>query len=420
MMRLFHLVDDPLEDVARLFGIGDDGRQKVGDVLVDTELDPLRVDQDHLHFVRRGLEQDGTDQAVEKDGLAASGRARDEEMRHAREIADVGGAVDRFTQDHGESGRARLKLFGFQNLPQADRLPFRIRDLDPDRRLPGDAIDAYGFGLERETEIFGKRRDLAVLDSGVRFELERRHDGAGVDLLDVSLDGELPASLLEELGALHEVFFVRRDLLAARLENAEGRHVPSPLLWIEGKDLLFLWRLLDVFGRFRLLVDHLRLADVRRRGGVRFLFLLQERLLRVLFDDALAELLLSPALAAVVESRQRDVHSSCGKSPCVLLTAPLNDQCVATVNAVNRSVTRRMNAPIGLSADTRYEARRWPTAPPAGVNWPESGISPRASANNPARLSTIPVIPVMRPTRESIGWHQNRFQPAKNKSPAKT
>ena len=43
-----------LQRVGRLLGIGDDRGQQVRDVLVDAQLDPLGVDQDEPHLVRRG------------------------------------------------------------------------------------------------------------------------------------------------------------------------------------------------------------------------------------------------------------------------------------------------------------------------------------------------------------------------------
>ena len=81
------------------------------------------------------------------------------------------------------SARMRIvELVGFQNLAQADHLAPRVRNLDAHRRLAGDALDQDRFGLQAQAQVFGQRRDAAVLDAGFGLELERGHHRAGVDL----------------------------------------------------------------------------------------------------------------------------------------------------------------------------------------------------------------------------------------------
>ena len=52
-----HLPDAPAERVGGELDVGDDGRQKMRNALVDRQLEHLRVDQDQSHLPRLGLVQ---------------------------------------------------------------------------------------------------------------------------------------------------------------------------------------------------------------------------------------------------------------------------------------------------------------------------------------------------------------------------
>ena len=94
LVALFHLAHRPAQRVRRLLGIDDDRRQQVGDVLVHPELQPLRIDHDHPHIVRRRAVEDARQHAVDADRLAGAGRSGDQQMRHGREIGHVRLAVN--------------------------------------------------------------------------------------------------------------------------------------------------------------------------------------------------------------------------------------------------------------------------------------------------------------------------------------
>ena len=84
LVALFHLAHGPAQRVRRLLRIDDDRRQQVRDVLVHPELEPLGVDHDHPHIVRRRAVEDAREHAVDADRLAGAGRAGDEQVRHRR------------------------------------------------------------------------------------------------------------------------------------------------------------------------------------------------------------------------------------------------------------------------------------------------------------------------------------------------
>ena len=94
------------------------------------ELDLLWIDQDELDFVRRARDQQRGDQAVDAHALARPGRACDEQVRHAREVADdrLAGHVH---PDADGQARTRELRRGDQ-VAQLDRRHRRVGYLDAD------------------------------------------------------------------------------------------------------------------------------------------------------------------------------------------------------------------------------------------------------------------------------------------------
>ena len=143
LVAFFHLADGPAQRVGRLFGIDDDRRHQVRDVVVHPELQPLRVDHDHPHIVRRRAIEDARQHAVDADRFARAGRSGDEQVRHRRQIGHVRFAVDGLAERQRElRGRAAVR-FGLEHLAQGDLLAVVIRDLDADRRLAGNPVDEH-------------------------------------------------------------------------------------------------------------------------------------------------------------------------------------------------------------------------------------------------------------------------------------
>ena len=78
------------------------------------------------------------------------------------------------------------------------------------------STDSARIASERSSARLG---DLAVLDAGVRLELERGDDRAGVNLDDGPRDRELAALLLEQPRRLHQLAFVDLPLGARGIEQ---------------------------------------------------------------------------------------------------------------------------------------------------------------------------------------------------------
>ena len=163
LVALFHLAHRPAQRVRRQLRIDDDRRQQVRDVLVHPELEALRVDHDQPHVVRRRAEEDAREHRVDADRLAGAGRPGDQQVRHRRQVADERLAVDGLAERERQLRLRALVGVGLEQLAQRDLLAVRIRNLDADRRLAGDAIDQHRLGLHRQAEVVGEAGDLAVL-----------------------------------------------------------------------------------------------------------------------------------------------------------------------------------------------------------------------------------------------------------------
>ena len=87
-VAVLHLVDRPLQDARRLLHVGDDLAAKVRHLLICLQFDHLRVNQDQLDLLRRARHQDREQDRIDTDRLTGSGRAGNQQVRHAREVFD--------------------------------------------------------------------------------------------------------------------------------------------------------------------------------------------------------------------------------------------------------------------------------------------------------------------------------------------
>ena len=63
----FHLANGVPQRIRRQLRLGDDRRKQMRNPLIHSQLNPLRIDQDHPHLFRRGLEQHAHDHRVDRD-----------------------------------------------------------------------------------------------------------------------------------------------------------------------------------------------------------------------------------------------------------------------------------------------------------------------------------------------------------------
>ena len=97
-----HLSHAPRKRVHRLLHVGDDRREQMRDVLVDRELQHLRVDQDEPDRARLRLVEEREDHRVQRHRLARTRGARDQQVRHPRQVRDHRVARDVLAERDGE------------------------------------------------------------------------------------------------------------------------------------------------------------------------------------------------------------------------------------------------------------------------------------------------------------------------------
>ena len=239
LVAALHLGDDVGEDGARLLGARDDRRQQVRDRLVVVELDPLRVDQDHPHLVRRRPEQDRGEDRVDAAGLTRAGGACDQDVRHPREVGPDGVSGDVLPEPDCERARGRRQVV--VDVPERDDLRAEVRDLDADRLLAGDRREDADLGRrQRVGEIVLQRGDLRHLRPGRELELVARDAGAGDLAHDRCRDTEVRERLDERVsGALVSAADALRDRRRRVQHGAIGQHVrPFGARCVEERRLL--------------------------------------------------------------------------------------------------------------------------------------------------------------------------------------
>ena len=111
-----HLLADPKQQFARLGQVGHDGVAQVGDALVLGQFDLLRVDHEEVEFVWPAVAQQRRDDRVEADRFAGARLARNQDMRHAGEVADARAAVDISAEADAQAPLVLDELARFKNL----------------------------------------------------------------------------------------------------------------------------------------------------------------------------------------------------------------------------------------------------------------------------------------------------------------
>ena len=176
------------------------------DPVVDTQLDHLGVDHDHLDFVGRSLVEDAHDDRVDTDGFTGSGRARDQEVGHLGDIRDHRVAAYVFTDRKSETALGASEFLCLQNIPQIDDRGVLVGHFDADGGLSGDrSLNSDVDGGQRQLDVVGQIHDPADLDALLRLHLISRDRGALADIRHRHVDAEGPKSLLEPVSGLLEL-----------------------------------------------------------------------------------------------------------------------------------------------------------------------------------------------------------------------
>ena len=89
MIAALHLLHRAAKGTCGLFRLGDHRHQQVGNAVVLGQLHHLGVDQQQLHVLRAGAEQQAHDDAVHAHGFTAAGAACNEQMGHLAQVCHL-------------------------------------------------------------------------------------------------------------------------------------------------------------------------------------------------------------------------------------------------------------------------------------------------------------------------------------------
>ncbi len=244
LVPTLHFVDRPFKGGGRLLHVGHDGQEHVGDAVERRELDDLGVDHEQAQLVRRPPVEEREQHHVEADALARAGRARDDDVRHAREVR-VHGVSENVAPEHDGQGHVeRLETGVLDEIPQQDLDPPVVRELEPDAVLAGDGGHDAHLPRKSQGEVVGEPGDFRDLRPCRWRHLVGRHGGAWENVLDLALDPVVRQGLDERVGVGEQLLAVdgqaRVDLLrdeevhARKLERRGGtRPIDEGLLFLQ-------------------------------------------------------------------------------------------------------------------------------------------------------------------------------------------
>jgi hypothetical protein len=150
-------------------------------------LDHLRIDHEKSQLVGRAPVEQREQHDVQADALAGTGRPRDDDVRHAREVRVDRVAEDVAAQHHGQRHVQRLEPTILDQVAQDHLDASLVRQLEADAVLAGDRGDDAHLACEGEREIVRQPRYFRHLGSRRGRDFVRRHRRPRQDVLDFAL-----------------------------------------------------------------------------------------------------------------------------------------------------------------------------------------------------------------------------------------
>ena len=287
------------------------------DAVVDRKLEHFRVDQDELAGVGRLAVEQRQDHRVDRHGLARSGGAGDQQVRHAGEIDEDRSAADVLAERQRQGAARALQSIGSEQLAQSHRFAALVRQFDADDVATGNDGDPRRDGAHRASDVVGESDDACALRSGGGLQLVEGDHRAGAYLDDFAANTEVVENGLEHTRVLLEGATVHRfaeDLRRGRMEQIERR---QPILR----------RSLEVESALRRL-SRLAAGSRARRLGVYQIAVPGARGPRLAGARDLAQLFLEPVTGATgecAESHGRGAHAEAAVADRPSEESPIGD-----------------------------------------------------------------------------------------------
>ena len=222
-----HLLDRPFECAHRFVRLGHHRAEQVGDVVIAFQLEHLGVDQDQPAFVGREAIEQRQQDGVQSDRLARTGGARDQQMRHGRQIGDDRFACDILAEDHRQAALMVDECGRIGELFVADHLAIRIGQFDADHRLARDRRHARADRRHVARDILGQPDHAAGLDARRGFELVHGDHRPRAHRSDLALDVEIVEHVFEQPRIAFERHLVElgRGMIGRIVEQVVARQL---------------------------------------------------------------------------------------------------------------------------------------------------------------------------------------------------
>ena len=225
LVAALHLRHRGSQRTRGLAGFGDHRHEQVRDAVVFRQLHHLGVDEDELHILGAGTEQEADDDGVDAHRLAAAGGTGDEQVGHLAQVRHLRRAGNVLAEGHGE-GRTHVDVvLGLEHGSDTDGGTYFIGHLDAHRGLAGDGrLDAYPGGGKVEGDVIRQRGDAADLDARLRLQLVPGHRGTAADIQYLGLDAKAVQRIHQNVGVfLHLLHGPGLVLRAGGVEQVQRR-----------------------------------------------------------------------------------------------------------------------------------------------------------------------------------------------------
>ena len=273
LVAVLHFADRPFQRDDGLLRVGHDRSQQMRNAVIDRQFKHFRIDHDEAALLRLEPVEQRQDHGVDGNRLARSRRARDEQMRHAREIDDDRLAADCLAKRDGEPVFGFLEVLRTQQFAQIDGLAALVRQFDADGIAPLNDGDAGREGRHGARDIVGKTDDPRGFDAGRGLKFIERDHRTRPHMDDLALDAEILKHAFKQPGVLAERVlgnFVRRRISRLGEDMQRWKSIVVPRQPVEQRGLRLLER-----ARSGLQRGGRRCDDAARRIHIQILLLRQ-------------------------------------------------------------------------------------------------------------------------------------------------